>query len=127
MTGITDEATYNALFAEEAKKYTVSEGMDGDDVTALQTRLWDLGYMSKATGHFGAETTAAVQKFQERNGLGVDGTIGEQTREQLYSEEAKANVLAKGEVSEDIKNISLASRNLDILRRIRTASMAMTR
>ncbi len=89
--------------------------MDGDDVTALQTRLWDLGYMSKATGHFGAETTAAVQKFQERNGLGVDGTIGEQTREQLYSEEAKANVLAKGEVSEDIKNISLASKELGYL------------
>lgn len=115
MTGITDEATYNALFAEEAKKYTVSEGMDGDDVTALQTRLWDLGYMSKATGHFGAETTAAVQKFQERNGLGVDGTIGEQTREQLYSEEAKANVLAKGEVSEDIKKYQSRLKELGYL------------
>lgn len=103
-TGTTDEATYTSLFAEDAKKYTVSEGMDGDDVTELQTRLWDLGYMSKATGHFGSETTAAVQKFQELNSLAVDGTIGEQTREQLYSEEAKANVLSKGEESEDIRS-----------------------
>ena len=99
-TGIVDEGTYTALFAEDAPKYAVSEGMDGDDVTELQHRLWDLGYMSKATGHYGSETTAAVQKFQERNGLAVDGAIGEQTREQLYSEEAKANVLSKGEVSE---------------------------
>ena len=103
-TGTTDEATYTSLFTEDAKKYTVSEGMDGDDVTELQTRLWDLGYMSKATGHFGSETTAAVQKFQELNSLAVDGTIGEQTREQLYSEEAKANVLSKGEESEDIRS-----------------------
>lgn len=103
-TGTTDEATYTSLFAEDAKKYTVSEGMDGDDVTELQTRLWDLGYMSKATGHFGSETTAAVQKFQELNSLAVDGTIGEQTRERLYSEEAKANVLSKGEESEDIRS-----------------------
>ena len=102
-TGVVDEATYTALFAEDAPKYAVSEGMDGDDVTELQHRLWDLGYMSKATGHYGSETTAAVQKFQERNGLAVDGAIGEQTREQLYSEEAKANVLSKGEVSEDIR------------------------
>ena len=103
-TGIVDEGTYTALFAEDAPKYAVSEGMDGDDVTELQHRLWDLGYMSKATGHYGSETTAAVQKFQERNGLAVDGAIGEQTREQLYSEEAKANVLSKGEVSEDIRS-----------------------
>ena len=114
-TGIVDEGTYTALFAEDAPKYAVSEGMDGDDVTELQHRLWDLGYMSKATGHYGSETTAAVQKFQERNGLAVDGAIGEQTREQLYSEEAKANVLSKGEVSEDIRSYQKRLKNLGYL------------
>lgn len=114
-TGIVDEGTYTALFAENAPKYAVSEGMDGDDVAELQHRLWDLGYMSKATGHYGSETTAAVQKFQERNGLAVDGAIGEQTREQLYSEEAKANVLAKGEVSEDIRSYQKRLKNLGYL------------
>lgn len=114
-TGIVDEGTYTALFAEDAPKYAVSEGMDGDDVAELQHRLWDLGYMSKATGHYGSETTAAVQKFQERNGLAVDGAIGEQTREQLYSEEAKANVLAKGEVSEDIRSYQKRLKNLGYL------------
>ena len=114
-TGIVDEGTYAALFAEDAPKYAVSEGMDGDDVAELQHRLWDLGYMSKATGHYGSETTAAVQKFQERNGLAVDGAIGEQTREQLYSEEAKANVLAKGEVSEDIRSYQKRLKNLGYL------------
>lgn len=114
-TGIVDEGTYTALFAEDAPKYAVSEGMDGDDVTELQHRLWDLGYMSKATGHYGSETTAAVQKFQERNGLAVDGAIGEQTREQLYSEEAKANVLSKGEVSEDIRTYQKRLKTLGYL------------
>ncbi len=114
-TGIVDEGTYTALFAEDAPKYAVSEGMDGDDVAELQHRLWDLGYMSKATGHYGSETTAAVQKFQERNGLAVDGAIGEQTREQLYSEEAKANVLSKGEVSEDIRSYQKRLKNLGYL------------
>ncbi len=69
--------TYSLLMSDQATKYSVSIGVEGTDVKELQLRLRELGYLDKATEYFGTETEAAVKKFQERNGLDVDGTIGE--------------------------------------------------
>lgn len=100
--GYVGEETYDALMRENAITYMVSVGDDGTDVEELQKRLVELDYMDKATGYFGDETEKAVIEFQKRNSLGVDGMIGTNTREALYSEDAVAKSLAYGESGDDV-------------------------
>ena len=65
-------------------------GSRGDDVKTLQGRLHDLGYYAdEIDGQFGAGTKAAVIDFQKANGLEADGIVGEETRELLFSVNAK--------------------------------------
>ncbi|MEG2951169.1 MAG: peptidoglycan-binding domain-containing protein, partial [Clostridia bacterium] len=54
----------------------------GGAVRRLQTWLCDLGYNvgeSGVDGDFGAATLEAVRRFQEGNGLVVDGVVGQRT------------------------------------------------
>ncbi|MBP8673990.1 MAG: peptidoglycan-binding protein, partial [Faecalibacterium sp.] len=37
-----------------------------------------------ADGRYGAATAAAVQRFQRRNGLAADGSVGQATWEKLF-------------------------------------------
>ncbi len=100
--GYIGELTYDRLMREDAMTYMVTVGDEGTDVEELQKRLVELDYMDKATGYFGDETAAAVKEFQSRNDLAVDGMIGMDTREMLYSEEAVAKSLTYGEKSDDV-------------------------
>lgn len=100
--GCVGKETYVLLMSDQAKKYTVSLGDQGSDVKDLQVRLRELGYINKATEYFGTETEAAVIKFQTLNGLTADGSVGELTREMLYSADAKANYMSRGEVSDEV-------------------------
>ncbi len=88
VTGEVDSKTYELLFSDKAKEYTVFIGAEGIDVEHIQERLYELGYLSKVTKYFGTETETAVKEFQKRNGLYDDGNVGAQTREILYSAEA---------------------------------------
>ena len=55
-------------------------GSRGDDVTRVQQRLIQYGYLSgSADGRYGEATRDAVEWFQERNGLHVDGRVGPDT------------------------------------------------
>ena len=66
-------------------------GAKGDEVTRLQQRLKDLGYLSsKVDGQFGGGTKRAVISFQRRNQLKTDGVAGETTLAKLYAEDAVA-------------------------------------
>jgi SH3-like domain-containing protein len=66
-------------------------GMKGSAVSDLQSRLEKLGYFNYSiTGEFGAITRDAVQAFQKRNGLEIDGLAGPLTRMALESPDAKA-------------------------------------
>ena len=65
-------------------------GMKGQNVKDLQSRLYTLGYYTgEIDGQFGAATKEAVLAFQRRNGLGADGIVGEETRSRLFSAEAR--------------------------------------
>lgn len=87
--GIAGVETQKLLFSDEAKVYTVTLGADGLDVSGYQERLKELGYpISNASGYFGEETEKAVQYFQRMNGLTADGSIGQSTKDLLFSEEA---------------------------------------
>ncbi|MCE5235068.1 MAG: peptidoglycan-binding protein [Clostridiaceae bacterium] len=86
--GIAGPETLDRIYADDAPKYLLKLGMDGDDVKELQLQLVDLGYMTRATGHYGDETTAAIKEFQKRNSLSADGLTGEATMDRLYSDKA---------------------------------------
>ncbi|MDD3157511.1 NlpC/P60 family protein [Anaeromusa sp.] len=59
---------------------SIREGDIGDDVTAIQQRLQELGFgNSSADGDFGSATRAAVMAFQKANGLEADGIVGSGT------------------------------------------------
>lgn len=105
--GLLTMSEYNLLMSDNAAPYQVMLGVSGTDIKELQTRLIDLGYLEEGnvTGYFGDVTEQAVQKFQERNHLGVDGMVGESTYEALYSEEAVAQALTYGEKSEAVQKI----------------------
>ena len=68
----------------------LTSGARGDAVTAVQSRLNALGYdAGSADGSYGGRTRAAVEKFQENNGLEVTGTVDEATYECLFSLSAR--------------------------------------
>ena len=99
--GIIGNGTYTLLMSDQAKAYYLTRG-DGDartsvitklvqDVTNLQNRLIQLGYLTpnSATGLYGNSTVLAVQKFQEYHGLSpIDGKAGQETLKLIYSAEA---------------------------------------
>ena len=65
-------------------------GSRGEDVKTLQSRLHDLGYYTdEIDGQFGAGTKAAVIDFQRANDLEADGMVGTETKNVLYSPQAK--------------------------------------
>ena len=66
-------------------------GAKGEEVTRLQQRLKDLGYLDgKVDGQYGGGTKRAVIAFQRRNGLDTDGVAGPETLAKLYAEDALA-------------------------------------
>jgi len=70
-------------------KKSLKQGMSGDDVTAMQKRLIELGYMdAKATGYFGRQTENALKAFQRAVSLTPDGVFGEETQSKLFADNA---------------------------------------
>lgn len=63
----------------------LSRGMEGDEITALQNRLGELGYMDVVTGFYGRTTEQAVADFQADNGVESDGIVGSGTWALLFS------------------------------------------
>ena len=55
-------------------------GSSGADVTKVQKKLIQWGYLSgSADGKYGEKTRAAVTAFQKKNGLTADGRVGPRT------------------------------------------------
>lgn len=106
MDGITGVDTWDALMSESAPHYAAKLGFQGDDITKIQYRLYNLGYLTESgqiNGTFDQDTETAVKKLQEVNKLTIDGTVGKTTYNLLYSDEVKANIIALGEQSEIVK------------------------
>ena len=103
MDGITGVDTWDALMSESAPHYAAKLGFQGDDITKIQYRLYNLGYLTESrqiNGTFDQDTETAVKKLQEVNKLTIDGTVGQATNDLLYSDEVKANIIALGEQSD---------------------------
>ena len=100
--GVVGSGTKAKLFSDSAPRVTsatktttttastsLKQGMSGSEVTAMQKRLIELGYMdAKATGYFGKQTERALKAFQQAVGLTPDGVFGEVTKEKLFADNA---------------------------------------
>ena len=70
--------------AQNASAVTYARGSSGETVRQIQQKLLDWGYYAgEVDGVFGSKTEAAVEYFQEKNGLTVDGKVGPATLEAL--------------------------------------------
>lgn len=70
-----------ALILQNFTAFSLSKyGSTGSEVTAIQTKLNQLGYLkTPADGIFGSKTKSAVIQFQKDNGLAADGIVGSKT------------------------------------------------
>ncbi|MEL6221199.1 MAG: peptidoglycan-binding protein [Cyanobacteria bacterium J06627_8] len=80
----TTEALRSAPSSSDAPSSSSAGGLTigstGSEVSQVQTRLTELGFYSgPVTGFYGELTEAAVRRFQESNGLTVDGVVGPAT------------------------------------------------
>ena len=101
--------------ANPGQTRTLTVGMTGNDVYALQERLIELNYLSGvADGVFGTETQSALIAFQNRNGLTADGTAGASTLKKLSGSCKAATATAapssngtlhEGDSGEDVYNL----------------------
>lgn len=73
-------------YAYDIHMPAIWEGDMGTGVECLQLLLQSLGYQVVADGIFGSKTRAAVEHFQQRSGLEIDGVVGRQTWRKLGQE-----------------------------------------
>lgn len=67
-------------FAQRADAASYKRGSTGSVVSEIQQKLKDWGYYSAdVDGIYGSRTEAAVQLFQQKNGLAADGKAGTET------------------------------------------------
>lgn len=133
--GAAGRATLSKLYSAQAKKAATAtprptatpivknnvylkRGDTGRDVTNMQKRLIQLGYLAgSATGKFDEATEAAVYAFQERNVAYADGIAGPMTLKALYSSNAKR---AKNPASGSTGSLRIGLKNSEAVRRMQT-------
>jgi N-acetylmuramoyl-L-alanine amidase len=82
--GVTMTTAVSKTSVETAYALTLKQGSRGDTVKTMQKKLKNWGYYTGAVdGIFGANTKKAVMLFQKKNGLSVDGIVGNQTLKAL--------------------------------------------
>ena len=70
----------SAAYEQDIEAAVLKQGSRGDDVKTVQTKLKRWGYYSgNVDGIYGSQTRKAVEYFQRKNGLKVDGIVGRAT------------------------------------------------
>jgi|GEM_PF-107085 len=81
----------------------LKSGATGGGVYDLQSRLAALGYgVGDVDGFFGGNTLAALELFQQDQGLVPDGVAGEQTLQKLENATSRVQVASRGMSSRDL-------------------------
>ena len=114
-TGGLDEETDALLFAEDAEALPepLASGDQGDEVTAIQERLIQLGFLSgSADGRYGRNTANAVRYFQKHldsqdyAGITANGAVSPATR----------YFLEKADYSSYLYDIAQGDKNTEVVR-----------
>lgn len=101
---------FAAASVTTAEAKNIVKGDTKQNITAVQTRLKELGYYKIAVdGIWGSKTLAAVKNFQRDYGLTVDGIVGKNTEKAL-----KITLTAS---SSSTSSGSVSSSNLNLLAR----------
>lgn len=101
----------------DASNYSeLSKGSKGDEVKALQTRLFELGYYNIAIdGDYGNGTVNAVKEFEEFNGMEQTGIATPEFQAFLFSDNAVAKPVAVSSIKVLSTNpIALVGSTLDM-------------
>lgn len=98
---------------------SMGKGTTGTQVKAVQERLMELGYMDydEPTEKYGSATKEAVELFQRRHGLTVDGYIGEETYDRLMRADALIYMATVGDEGTDIEEMQKRLVELDYMQR----------
>ena len=108
--------SYNVFFRNN-ESYALSKyGSRGEEVRTIQTKLKRWGYYNgNVDGIYGSQTLAAVKKFQQKNGLTVDGIAGTKTLRAMgiYSSSSSS-----GSSSSSNSSSSTNSNDLNLLSRL---------
>ena len=81
-TGELDDETLALMDSGDAKS----------DIVRVQERLKALGYLQGAAdGDFGAKSRAALEQFQQANGLEVTGELDDASKDALFSDSAEGD------------------------------------
>jgi peptidoglycan hydrolase-like protein with peptidoglycan-binding domain len=85
----------------------LAPGVHDERVVEIQTRLMDLGYMDndEPTDYYGGGTKYALQLFQRKHALHVDGLYGELTSAALFAENAQPYTIKLGDKGTDVKEL----------------------
>ena len=103
---IIDSEAFEVMLGENPVSNFYAIGDRSEEILACQEILFRLGYLTYAPdGAFGKMTQSAVRRFQEENGLVVDGCLGKSTIDLLKSGEADAFVFAEGAEGADVQRI----------------------
>ncbi|MGI6664129.1 MAG: peptidoglycan-binding protein [Christensenellaceae bacterium] len=90
-TGAIDRNTREMLYDPAAVAKAITYGEESEEIKTYQQRLKELGYYyGSVDGVFSSATVAAVKRFQNKNGLIADGSIGPETADKIVSENAEA-------------------------------------
>ena len=114
------EATYAAPTPEPTPTpVSMGKGATGAQVKAVQERLMELGYMDydEPTEKYGSVTKEAVEVFQRRHGLTVDGYIGEETYDRLMRADALPYMATVGDEGTDIEELQKRLVELDYMKK----------
>ena len=101
-----DETGEQPAQSGDAAVYATLKKHDkGEDVTSLQSRLMELGYLEieETTDYYGSSTEYAVELFQRQHDLKQDGVAGAETLSLLYSDSAQRYMLKEGAEGRDVK------------------------
>ena len=104
--GKIGKPTRELLYSPDVVANYYVYGEKNDDILKYQNRLQTLGFLTTAPdSSFGPDTKAAVQRFQEANGIIADGNIGPATITALMSDEAQVSALAVGSEGTQVINV----------------------
>lgn len=104
----TDAPVEETPTPEPTSQYTTLKKHDkSDEVTELQKRLMELGYLDidEPGNYYGSSTEYAVELFQRQHGLTQDGVAGPATQTLLFSKEAEHYCLKEGAEGRDVKQL----------------------
>lgn len=116
--GVADALLQAYIYSDayQAARREIKLDDSGDDVTRLQNRLLNLGYMTgSADGNYGADTARGVRIFQYYNELDQTGTADLQTQQLIFSSQAKAPdnpILSRGSSGEAVRTLQTRLREL---------------